>query len=175
MNYSESNAWHVPRIRKVTMSHRSPSASARRAAVGIPQVHDHAPSSAHASPTILLIDDDHAVRESLGRVLAAEAFEIVTAAGGKDALESMQARKPDLIIMDLRMAPLTGWDLLLHVRGRHPAMPIFVVTAVPAKSAGGADRMATRFFQKPVDIDALIMAIRGHLGGSDMGQPESQT
>jgi DNA-binding response OmpR family regulator len=123
---------------------------------------------------VLLIDDDRAVRESLGRVLTAEAFEVVTAAGGKDALESMQVRKPDLIIMDLCMAPLTGWDLLLHVRGHHPEVPIFVVTAVPAKSSGGADRMADRFFQKPVDIDTLLTAIRGDLNASDTGKPEGQ-
>lgn len=123
---------------------------------------------------VLLIDDDRAVREGLGRVLAAEAYEVVTAASGKDALESLEVRTPDLIIMDLRMAPLTGWDLLLHVRGHRPEVPIFVVTAVPAKSAGEAERMATRFFQKPVDIDTLLTAIRGQLGESDTEEHKSK-
>jgi two-component system response regulator MprA len=159
----------------VIMAHRSPSASEQRAAGLIPRINEHSASpSIHARPLVLLIDDDRAVRESLSRVLVAEAFEVVTAAGGKEALENLQMCAPDLIIMDLRMAPLTGWDLMLHLQGRYFEVPIFVVTAVPAKSAGGAERMATRFFQKPVDIDALLMAIHGHLGGSDTGKHESQ-
>jgi len=146
------------------MFHRSDKSSERLAAGPIPWVNERASTQlTHAKPTILLIDDDYAVRESLRRVLAAEAFEVVTAKGGKDALESLQEHIPDLIIMDLCMAPLTGWDLMVHLRERHPTVPIFVVTAVPPKSAGGADRMATRFFQKPVDISALITAIRSLL------------
>jgi two-component system nitrogen regulation response regulator GlnG len=125
-------------------------------------------------PTVLLIDDDRAVRESLSRALAAERFDVVTAAGCKDALDRIQEQVPDLVITDLRMAPLTGWDLMLHLRNQHPELPIFVVSAVPAKAAGGADQMATRFFQKPVDIDALIMAIR-RLDASNTEKHENQT
>jgi two-component system, OmpR family, response regulator MprA len=140
----------------------------------MPQGNERAPFPPTHAPTILLIDDDRAVRESLARVLTAEAFEVVLAASGKDALEILPVRRPDLIIMDLRMAPLTGWDLMLHLRRRRPEVPIFVVTAVPAKSAGGADRLATRFFQKPVDIDALLMAIRRHLSGPNTENHERE-
>ena len=127
-----------------------------------------------STPTVLLVDNDSAVRESLGRVLAAERLTVVTAAGGKDALESMQSHLPDLVITDLLMVPLTGWDLMLHVQGRHPGLPVFVITALPPKAAGGAERMATHFFQKPVDIDALVMAIHRHFDASDTKKTESK-
>ena len=79
---------------------------------------------------------------------------------------------PDLVITDLLMVPLTGWDLMLHVQGRHPGLPVLVITALPPKAAGGADRMATRFFQKPVDIEALITAIHCLLDASDPEKTE---
>jgi DNA-binding response OmpR family regulator len=156
------------------MSHRSPESSERPPAGRGPWFNlRRASQPTPATPTILLIDDDRSVRESLGRVLAAEAFEVVTAAGGKDALDYLEAHRPDMIITDLRMAPLTGWDLMTHARNRHPAVPIFVITALPARATAGADLLATRFFQKPVDIDALLLAIRGHFGASDPEKPES--
>ena len=163
-NCTDPSEWHLPRISKVAMSHHSPVPSEPRAAGRVFRTEVR---SSSRLPTVLLIDDDRAVRDSLCRALATERFDVVTAASGKDALERMQEHMPDLIITDLRMAPLTGWDLMLHLRERHPALPIFVVTAVPAKASGGADRMATRFFQKPVDIDALLMAIHGHLDASN--------
>jgi DNA-binding response OmpR family regulator len=157
------------------MSPRSSNSSERLTSHPTTQVDQHAATPpAQAVATILLIDDDHAVRESLRRVLAAEMFEVVTAAGGKDALESLQERIPDLIVMDLCMAPLTGWDLMVHLRDRHPTVPIFVVTAVPSKSAGGADQIATRYFQKPVDIAALLTAIRSHLDRPPSEKPRRE-
>jgi len=126
------------------------------------------------TPTVLLVDNDSAVRESLSRVLVAERLRVVTAAGAKEALGCMQEYLPDLVITDLLMVPLTGWDLMLHVQGRYSGLPIFVITALPPKASGGADRMANHFFQKPVDIDALIAAIHRHFDASDPEKTESK-
>ena len=125
-------------------------------------------------PTVLLVDNDSAVRESLSGVLAAERLKVVTAGGGKAALECLQEHMPDLVITDLLMVPLTGWDLMLHLQGRHPGLPIFVITALPPQATGGADRRAARFFQKPVDIDALVMAIHRQFDASDPDKTESK-
>src|SRR5678815_528973 len=101
----------------------------------------NSPQPIVSMPTVLLVDNDSAVRESLSRVLVAERLRVVTAAGAKDALDSMQQYMPDLVITDLLMAPLTGWDLMLHVQGRHSGLPIFVITALPPRASGGADQM----------------------------------
>lgn len=118
-------------------------------------------------PSILLIDDDPAVLESLRRVLASEGWRIVTAMTGEEGLERLQEEAPDLMITDLRMASVTGWDLLFHENLQRPTLPIFVITALPADATGGADEFATEFFQKPLDLEALLTAIHRYLRPTD--------
>ena len=115
-------------------------------------------------PIILLIDDDAAVRDSLRRVLETEGWTVVTADGGENAVHYVQSRLPELIITDLCMAGINGWDLLLEHRLEYPVLPIFVISALESKFSRGADQVATQFFQKPVDLDALLDAVRRHLG-----------
>lgn len=116
--------------------------------------------------TILLVDDDPAVLESLRRVLALERWNVVTASSGEAALELLQDREFDLMITDLSMAAVSGWDLLFHENLQRPNLPIFVITALPPSSVGGADRFAHEFFSKPIDLDALLAAVRKYLSGS---------
>jgi two-component system response regulator GlrR len=122
--------------------------------------------------TILLVDDDPAVLKSLGRVLATEGWRVVTAANGEKALERLAERQPDLIITDLRMAGISGWDLLFHENMQRPNLPIFVITALPPAAVGGADHFAAEFFQKPLDLDALVTAIHRRLDASRSMQPQ---
>jgi DNA-binding NtrC family response regulator len=118
-------------------------------------------------PTVLLVDDDNAVRESLGRVLAGEPLHVIAAASGEEALRLIEQHEPDLIITDLCMAPFDGWDLLEREHKRLPHRPVFVITALPARETRGADHFAHEFFQKPLDLDALLAAIHRHLDISD--------
>jgi DNA-binding NtrC family response regulator len=110
--------------------------------------------------TILLVDDDSAVREGLRRVLATEGWQIVAAKNGEEALEYLQEHEPDLIITDLRMAEVSGWDLLFHEKIQRPRLPIFVITALSSQETNGAAHFAMKFFQKPIDLDALLAAVR---------------
>jgi DNA-binding NtrC family response regulator len=122
-------------------------------------------------PTILLVDDDTPVRESLRRVLTGAQFNVIAAAGGDEALRLIEQHEPDLMITDLCMASVDGWDLLVRENGIRPTLPIFVITALPASETCGADKIATEFFQKPVDLDALLGAIRHHLDALGVAQP----
>ncbi|MEO9112188.1 MAG: response regulator [Lacunisphaera sp.] len=114
--------------------------------------------------TILLVDDDPAVLEGLRRVFRAEGWNIVATGSGEAALEYLQSHQPNLMITDLSMAEVTGWDLLFHEKLQRPNLPVFVITALPVATVGGADRFAHEFFQKPLDLDALIAAIRRYIG-----------
>ena len=67
------------------------------------------------------------------------------------------------MITDLCMIGVNGWDLLFHEKLQRPNLPIFVITALPLTSVGGADRFATDFFQKPLDLDNFVAAIRRRL------------
>ena len=110
-------------------------------------------------PTILLVDDDSAVLESLTRVLATEGWQVIGAASGEEALDRMTQFQPALLITDLCMADVSGWDLLFHENLHRPNLPIFVITALPPSIVGGADHFAAEFFQKPLDLYALIAQV----------------
>ena len=117
-----------------------------------------------ADVTILLVDDDSAVRESLVRALETEGWRIVSAANGEEALELLVELEPDLMITDLCMTGVNGWDLLFHENIQRPSLPIFVITALPSSTVGGAERFADEFFQKPLNLEALVVVIRRSLG-----------
>jgi CheY-like chemotaxis protein len=57
------------------------------------------------------------------------------------------------------MIPLAGWDLIAHLRSRHPALPIFVITALPMPLEGEGMSDISAYFQKPIDLDRMIAAL----------------
>ena len=121
-------------------------------------------------PTVILVDDDPAVREGLRRVLVSQPLHVIAAATGAEALRLMEEQDPDLLITDLCMPSVSGWDLIQHEAQRRPDLPIFVITALPARETHHADQLATEFFQKPLDLEALLAAIRHHLCTEDLEQ-----
>jgi DNA-binding NtrC family response regulator len=115
-------------------------------------------------PTILLVDDDAAVRESLQRVLASEGLKVVTAASGEQALQEMTTLRPALVITDLCMRTVSGWDLIFHYHFHKAGLPFFVITGLSRREASGVDALATRFFEKPLNFEALLTAVHEQLG-----------
>jgi DNA-binding response OmpR family regulator len=136
-----------------------------------PRSSDHADESSTAKtrPTILLIEDDSAVRESLRRVLEAEGWMIRTAGTGEAALEILQRQTPDLMITDLCLDAVSGWDLLFHENLQRPGLPIFVITGLPVHAMKGAAKFAAECFQKPLDLELLLAAVRSYLGPAASG------
>ncbi len=130
-----------------------------------------------SGPTILLVDDDFSVRESLRRVLASEGLNVVTAASGEQALQQLATLRPALVITDLCMRAVSGWDLVFHYHLHDAGLPFFVITALSRREAGGADALANQFFQKPLNLDALLAAVHEQLAasGSAIPQPESSS
>jgi DNA-binding response OmpR family regulator len=132
---------------------------------------DHAGESAEMESrrTILLIEDDLAVRESLRHVLEAEGWRILAVETGEAALDMLQKQAPDLMITDLCLKAVSGWDLLFHENLERPDLPIFVITGLPFHAMNGAAKFAAECFQKPLDLDLLLTAVRSHLGRPDSG------
>ena len=75
------------------------------------------------------------------------------------------------MITDLRMGDVSGWDLLFHENMQRPNLPIFVITALPPPTVGGADLFAAEFFPKPLDLEALVAAIHRRLDVSPSMHP----
>ncbi len=113
------------------------------------------------SHRVLLVDDDHGVREALAFSLEEFGFAVDTAASGDDALTRFAAARPDVVITDLRMPGMSGLDLVRALRADAPDVPIVVITAygsvetaVEAMRLGAAD-----FVGKPIARDALKITL----------------
>jgi CheY-like chemotaxis protein len=109
---------------------------------------------------ILVVDDDASVREMVGRVLAGEGYSVCIAADGEGALAAVDREQPDLVLLDLNLPGMTGWEVLDALRKRKPNLPTIVITARPNQAALAGARGASRLFEKPLDFPILLRSLR---------------
>lgn len=104
--------------------------------------------------TVLVVDDDPDIRESLTLLLLDEGFVVRTAADGAEAMSMMEAEPPCFVILDLMMPIMDGWEVTgrMHEDPRLDAIPVCVVTATPEWAP--ADSACV--LQKPIDVGALL-------------------
>src|SRR4051812_35423319 len=84
-------------------------------------------------PTVLVVDDDKDTRESLAEAIALEGYRVRKAGDGAQAIGLMLLAAPDLVLLDLMMPGMNGWQVLEKME-RDPRLmriPVFIVTAVP--------------------------------------------
>jgi DNA-binding response OmpR family regulator len=80
--------------------------------------------------SILVIDDDETVRDTISVLLEQERFRVLTAADGREGYEKALTLKPDLVVVDLRLPGMSGMEICKQVRASGAAMPILVLSAV---------------------------------------------
>ena len=117
---------------------------------------------------ILICDDEDAIREVLKTVLVAEGYRIVTAANGNDAVELFKKELPDLMLLDISMPGMTGFEVMEKVNsflGKDSYVPVIFLTAsitidnkLRALHGGAVD-----YLNKPIAGDELIARIRNFL------------
>ncbi|HSK14226.1 MAG TPA: response regulator, partial [Phnomibacter sp.] len=110
--------------------------------------------------TILIVDDDDAIRSLLQQELGDAGYRIVEASNGKDALDMVRHHRPDLIILDIMMPGMNGFDVAAVLKNDPQTMdiPIIVLSVVQDKARGfrvGVDRYLT----KPIDTNRLFSEI----------------
>lgn len=115
--------------------------------------------------TVLVVDDDESLRETLCMILEDEGYGVATAANGQEALTQLRSRPPPcVILLDLMMPVMSGWDFRRQQQ-RDPALaaiPVVVVSAVSDSADRVAALDAAAYFQKPVDLDALLSTLASH-------------
>lgn len=110
--------------------------------------------------SVLVVDDDIDIRETLREVIEAEGFGAVTAEDGHAALSLLRAGlRPSLVVLDLMMPSLNGWDVLHAIR-RDPALADLPVAVISAAGGRTPPPGATHFLRKPIDLDALLDLVR---------------
>ena len=97
---------------------------------------------------VLFVDDEPAVRMTSAAVLEASGYEVLTAADGLEALNTLDEALPDLIISDLRMPNMSGFEFLAVVRNRFPQIPTIAVSGEYVTDNIPDGLLADTFFQK---------------------------
>ena len=112
---------------------------------------------------ILLIEDDHSLREEIVNVLELEGFEVVTADNGRIGLERLREGRPDLVLCDLMMPELDGYETLKVIRGNPETetLPVIVLTTHDDEQSmtNAAEVGADDYVTKPFKIPELLRAM----------------
>jgi DNA-binding NtrC family response regulator len=124
--------------------------------------HNSGEGSLPTAGTVLIIDDEAAIRESLETLLELEGYGVESAASGEEGLARIGERSFDLVLLDLALPDRNGMDLLAEIHLQDPGLSIIMVTAygtvenaVKAMQAGAAN-----FVQKPWDNEKLLADVR---------------
>ena len=110
---------------------------------------------------ILVVDDDHNLRQTIRWMLEEEDFSVRTAADGQEAVEQALEQQPALIILDMGLPLLDGSQVSAQVRHHYgTAVPIILITADGQAEEKSRRVGATAFLRKPFDIDDLIDVVQ---------------
>ena len=114
---------------------------------------------------ILVVEDDRAVLQALTMVLEAEGYDVTAARNGEEALQALDGSVPDLVLLDLWMPIMNGWQFLGQLRDLPGPVRDVPVSAVSAEVNAGRDDLPVEIFMtKPLDIEKLHTAVRHNLG-----------
>jgi DNA-binding NtrC family response regulator len=119
-------------------------------------------ATATASPTVLVIDDEVGILDTIRILLKSEGFTPYTALGGKKGLEQIAALRPELILTDVRMPDVTGLDILGSVRAHDPEAVVILMTAQASlqSAIGAVNNGAFYYIQKPFKNEELVAIVR---------------
>jgi two-component system nitrogen regulation response regulator NtrX len=116
-------------------------------------------------PSLLIVDDEPSILQSLGGLLLDEGFEVATALNGYEALKIIDAESPDLVLLDIWMPGIDGIETLKEIKRGNPNIQVIIITghgtietAVKATKLGAYD-----LIEKPLSIDKVIVAINNAL------------
>jgi two-component system response regulator MprA len=104
---------------------------------------------------ILVVDDEPVICDVLASLFVGEGYAVRTATDGMAALEALADDVPDLVIADIIMPRLNGWELLTHLREQYPSVPVILLSAtVRVHPPDG-----TVLIAKPFDVDHLLATV----------------
>jgi two-component system, cell cycle response regulator DivK len=119
-------------------------------------------------PTILYVEDNEDNVYMLVRRLRRHGFEVIVAADGAQGVEAARRERPDLVLMDLSLPVLDGWEATRRLKGAVETRAIPVIALSAHAMAGERERALQAgcddYDTKPVDLDRLLAKIRAQLG-----------
>ena len=128
---------------------------------------DSSSPAASKGPRILIVDDERRNRQLLEVMLAAEGFRVETASVGSEALDLIRADPPDLVMLDVMMPGMDGYQVVARIKGdpasRH--IPVIMLSALDDRNSKthGLTAGAEAFLSKPINRDELFVVVRNLL------------
>jgi CheY-like chemotaxis protein len=114
--------------------------------------------------SLLIVEDDSDLTSLLRAVLEDQGYEIETAANGLEALERVEQSLPSLILLDMKMPVMNGWEFARVFREKYDhRAPIVVLTASEEAAQSAKEVEAAAWMGKPFDIDALVALVEHHM------------
>jgi two-component system response regulator RegX3 len=115
-------------------------------------------------PKVLVVDDEESLLEAIRYALSREGIEVVTARDGGDAMRDFEAERPDLVVLDLMLPTLNGWDVCRRIRTTSQ-VPILMLTARDAEvdRVVGLEMGADDYVTKPFSLRELVARVRALL------------
>jgi excisionase family DNA binding protein len=116
------------------------------------------PGGRSGGPLVLVVDDDSRLREFIRVNLEAEGYTVAEAGSAEDALQAIAGQAPDLVLLDVVMPGVDGWQMLQRMQERHGSIPVIMFSGKvdEGAAADAARRGAQGFIGKPFDPQQLI-------------------
>ena len=110
---------------------------------------------------VLIVDDDPDILQTLGLCLSTEGYRVLMAANGEEALEVLKSERPDVILLDLMMPVMDGWQFVaeMDARGQRGA-PLLILSADRAVQGHAGNLKASGHLAKPFDLDELLTKVQ---------------
>jgi CheY-like chemotaxis protein len=108
---------------------------------------------------ILIVDDDDAIREVVALILRDEGYRVATAPDGAQALALIAQAPPSLVLLDLHLPVMSGWELQAHLRDTAPAIPVVFMTAGAQAREEARRHAAAGYLGKPFDLTDLLRIV----------------
>jgi len=120
--------------------------------------------------TVLVVDDDEAVRNSMAEILGGEGCKVLTTPSGHEALRFLDRENVDLVISDVQMPDMDGYELFRCIRNGHEKLPVVLMTAYyydkdHVIKRSKADGLRDVIFKKPIDPSRLREIVESRAGG----------
>ena len=115
---------------------------------------------------ILVVDDDDAIREMIQDALELEGFQVSTATNGREALQRVAASPPAVVLLDLQMPVLDGWQTQAALRQQRPDIPVVFMTAGNRAKHEAERHQAAGYLAKPFDITHLLDTVERFVAAS---------